>query len=459
MHTPAGRDRYARFTHNLSLTGKRFRVMPEFSVPALMTLLKEEMSSTNPGFHWIYVDGSHEADDTFLDGELAWRLARKDAIVIFDDYNWDKEPLDSVHHPRRGIDSFMKLHEGQFERLSGPADYQMILKKTSDMRVGFLVNEEVDIRPVDALGFGINLVLAVDSRYAPAAAVAIRSTVNNTQGRITFYVVDCGLTEEEGEKIRSSVPESNDVTLLFLPLPENGFAKKIGVAWAKLDVIRMVPVEKVLYLDADTLVRASIKSLWDVDLRGREIGAVVDVGFPNGHDAITRGPYFNAGVLLIDLAKVRMRMHDLEKLAWRMKDSRFQDQDALNLHFKNEWLPLDLTWNGQGLGTYAEFPSADRQTLRLENMKNPNIVHFTGPVNPSMAQVLNPFVQPYTGKPWGYAGAPNHPHRAEWWEVLGETAWRDLRASEGYQSACEKEQEGAIYAAIKDFQERLRAVE
>jgi 2-keto-3-deoxy-L-rhamnonate aldolase RhmA len=44
--------------------------MSEFSFPALMKLLTEEMESDDPGFDWIYVDGSHEADDTMLDGEL-----------------------------------------------------------------------------------------------------------------------------------------------------------------------------------------------------------------------------------------------------------------------------------------------------------------------------------------------------------------------------------------------------
>ncbi|ESK95696.1 glycosyltransferase family 8 protein [Moniliophthora roreri MCA 2997] len=92
--TDAGRERYKRIHHNLALTGKPFRVLDQFSVPALMTLLKEEMLSECPGFDWIYVDGSHEADDTFLDSELVWRLARKDAVVIFDDYHWDKEPED-----------------------------------------------------------------------------------------------------------------------------------------------------------------------------------------------------------------------------------------------------------------------------------------------------------------------------------------------------------------------------
>ncbi|KAJ2992520.1 hypothetical protein NUW54_g7912 [Trametes sanguinea] len=61
MDTPAGRERHRKLTQNLALTSKPFRILAEFSVPALMTLLVEEMSRTQPGFDWIYVDGSHEA--------------------------------------------------------------------------------------------------------------------------------------------------------------------------------------------------------------------------------------------------------------------------------------------------------------------------------------------------------------------------------------------------------------
>jgi predicted O-methyltransferase YrrM len=86
LATPAGRARFKRINYNLALAGGRFRILDEFSIPALIKLLEVEMDAAQPGFDWVYVDGSHEADDTFLDGELAWRLARKGAIVIFDDY-------------------------------------------------------------------------------------------------------------------------------------------------------------------------------------------------------------------------------------------------------------------------------------------------------------------------------------------------------------------------------------
>jgi hypothetical protein len=66
MSTTAGRERHVRIMHNLSLMGGNFRVIDSFSFPALMGLLGEEMKLKNPeaGYDWIYVDGSHEADDT-----------------------------------------------------------------------------------------------------------------------------------------------------------------------------------------------------------------------------------------------------------------------------------------------------------------------------------------------------------------------------------------------------------
>jgi predicted O-methyltransferase YrrM len=454
LGTPAGRERRATVELNFSLTGKPFRIMDKFSVPALMTLLEEEMEVMIPGFDWIYIDGSHEADDTFLDGELVWRLARKGAIVVFDDYNWDKEPKDSPHHPRRGIDAFMSLHDGEYERLSSPSYYQMILRKTSDMRIGFLVNCGANYDAPNAFGYGIHLVLAFDSQYAMPAAVALRSAIEKTPRRVTVYVIDCGLLEEEKEKFRASIPKDSDVTLMFLRLPEDSVAVEMGPVWAKLDMIDLLPVERALYLDSDVLVRADLKQLWDIDLQGKMIGAVTDIGFPQGHEEIVRQPYFNAGVLLMDLEKMRGRIDDVKKLAREMKDAKFRDQDCLNIHFSKEWMPLHLQWNAQGLGTYAAMSSKDRDLLCMEEMSYPHIVHFTGPVNPGLVDILDPSPRP--SKPWGFYGAPTHPYAEEWWAVQDRTAWGGIRMSDEYRRMCEERKEEAVQIAIQLFRNKVK---
>lgn len=458
QHTDAGCERYRKITHNLSLTKKTYRILDQFSFPALMMLLEEEMNSSEPGFDWIYVDGSHEADDTLLDGELAWRLARKEAILVFDDYHWTKEPEDSIHHPKRGIDALMSLHQGEYRILSAPEQYQIILQKTVDMRIGFLVKEKVnDDSLSDAMGYGIHVAYAIDDSYLMPAAVSIRSLVKHTPGRVTVYIANRGLTVEMKQNLQLSLPQRDNVTLVFLDIPEHGLAADMGMVWAKIDLMRTLPVERALYLDADTFIRADVRELWNVDLNGKGLGAVRDVGLPMGHDGVGRCTYFNVGVLLVDLAQVRARIGELEALAWGMRDFAHKDQDALNVHFREHICELPLRWNGQGLGTYAKAASVDRDALELRQLHDPCLVHFTGPLHPDMASVINPWVQPYTSKPWGYAGAPEHPYGEEWWKMLDETMWKGYRTSEAFRKLRNERLTDAIKIGKELFEDRVRA--
>lgn len=454
MNTEAGRERYTKVQHNLSLTGKHFRILDEFSVPGLMTLLQEEISVDKPGFDWVYIDGSHEADDTFLDGELAWRLAKQGAVIIFDDYKWDKEPVESIHHPKRGIDAFLQLHTGEYRVLSSASQYQMILQKTTPMRIGFLTKDvPTPTSGIDdnAFGYGVNIAVTVDSAYAKAAAVVIRSTVSHTRGRITFYVVDLGLSEDDKALLRGSLPDVHDATIVFIIL-KHGIHPQEGPTWAKIDMFSALPVERVLYLDADVLVRGNLRDLWDIDLQGKHIAAAPDVGYPMGPDHKSKAPYFNAGVLLIDLSQTRKSVAELHRLASKMQHAEFKDQDILNVHFRRNWIPLSLKWNAQGLGTYVKYHTPERDALDFSEMNDPRIVHFTGPLNPSLVDVLHPHVQPPTAKPWGYAGAPGHPYAEEWWRVLEETGWKGWRTSVGYSEYCVKERKKAAEQAVKDFE-------
>jgi len=424
LQTEAARQRFEKLNHNLSQTKKKWRLLREFSVPALMMLLQEEMLSSNPGFDWIYVDGSHRADDTMLDGELVWRLARKGAIIIFDDYHWKKEPEHSIHHPKRGIDAFLLLHSGEYERLSDDAHYQVFLRKTTDMRIGFVIGEGTNVELNEELD-GIDVALVVDSACAIGAAVTIRSATDATRGHITFYVIDCDLTQDDKESLERACEGNLDAAMMFLELPSDSLANQMGAMWAKFDMLKVLPAERVLYLEAGILVRRNLNELWSSDLGGKTLGAATDIGYPMGHEEIERRPYFNSGVLLIDLSKARLGIDELTGLAKTMKDARFRDQDALNMYFADAWVPLGLTWNAQELGTYTNHPSLDRDALKLEAMNDPNIVHFTGPVHSSVVEVLDPDVKPPTAKPWGYLGAPNHPYESEWWQVLGKTGWKE----------------------------------
>ena len=63
--------------------------------------------------------------------------------------------------------------------------------------------------------------------------------------------------------MKSSVPKQSNTNLMFLEFPEDGVARDMGPVWAKVDMIRLLLVERILYLDSDVLVHADLKRLWD----------------------------------------------------------------------------------------------------------------------------------------------------------------------------------------------------
>ncbi|MFD2648162.1 glycosyltransferase family 8 protein [Devosia albogilva] len=141
-------------------------------------------------------------------------------------------------------------------------------------------------------------------------------------------------------------------------MPENRRLSNIVYARLMLDQLLGSEVERVLYLDCDMLVRDDIAALFDIDLRGKAIAAVRDTmgafiaggrDLKNNRDIFDAADYyFNAGMVLIDIAKWREadvigRMEEAHRTG--VMQRIYYDQDLLNLVFKDNWLKLDWRWN------------------------------------------------------------------------------------------------------------------
>lgn len=76
-------------------------------------------------YDFIYVDGSHHADDALQDLCLSWDLLKPGGLMICDDYAWN-------NHPDRlnaciAMDAFLACFEGRYELLK--KEYQLVLVK------------------------------------------------------------------------------------------------------------------------------------------------------------------------------------------------------------------------------------------------------------------------------------------------------------------------------------------
>jgi hypothetical protein len=143
--------------------------------------------------------------------------------------------------------------------------------------------------------------------------------------------------------------------------------------------------QRLLYLDSDIFVqRGDFGALLAVGLGERVLGAVRDNiqwRTPNRVPeqfrrlGLARAPYFNAGVLLIDVERFYAAGSLARCVAFGRKnrDQMIRhDQNLLNGTLQGDWAELSPVWNWQY--TWA--------SRFFEAMADPHIVHFIGPKKP-----------------------------------------------------------------------------
>jgi len=99
------------------------------SINACSKLITDGQRSS---FDLIYTDGSHTSCDVLSDALLTYPLAKKGALIIFDDYLWNhgyRKTGNVLASPKIGIDCFITAFAGKLEVIHGPPSYQLYLNK------------------------------------------------------------------------------------------------------------------------------------------------------------------------------------------------------------------------------------------------------------------------------------------------------------------------------------------
>lgn len=239
--------------------------------------------------------------------------------------------------------------------------------------------------------------MACDESYAMPLATTLRSVSDSTGGTLPWDVIilTSGFSDALKQKVRASIGFGTS-QVLWLPADLSRFEGfetmpyLSKMTYARLLIPRVVgeEVDRVLYLDADTLVLKDLEPLWNADLGNAVVGAVRDIdstvhrqrlGLPGGDEA----GYFNAGVLLVNLARWRAERISEKAIEFLQEhpDSPLSDQDALNVACAGLWRELDGRWNrmlhpSQGYGA-------------MEVVDLPSIIHFGGRHKPWDALSFN----------------------------------------------------------------------
>lgn len=239
----------------------------------------------------------------------------------------------------------------------------------------------------------MDILCCTDHNFVIPMGVMMHSLcVNNTGNELHFHVfVDNSVTQEQKNEIGAVVNEGDTISFYTIDVSSIQQYLIVKVAnfpisiYYRLLLADILPesVHKVLYLDADIIVRHNLTKLYDTNIDNVALAAVTE---PDGSDGSCERlgypselGYFNSGVILFNLDYFR-KNNVTEKLINFIKENPEKlgcpDQDTLNFVLRNEKRMLPLKYNVQE-GFFRVRPEALATKEQLSAIQDPYIVHFT----------------------------------------------------------------------------------
>jgi len=210
----------------------------------------------------------------------------------------------------------------------------------------------------------VSVATCADERYVPGLLVTLGSILlfSDPAVRIDAVVLDCGIVDESWRRVASElgkfagrlhlqrVQVENLLPTGLPPGPQGCLA-----AYARLLLPEISNSTTVVYVDSDVMFFKDVVELWRTDLCGYVAAACQDEMIPSiAQDCVPsenvpgEAPYFNSGVMLIDLESWRrddIGRKAIDFLRRHGRQCRFHDQTALNTILAGRVRLLDGCWN------------------------------------------------------------------------------------------------------------------
>lgn len=238
----------------------------------------------------------------------------------------------------------------------------------------------------------IGVLMAADEQYATPLIVTVTSLLEHLRPGVglDLYVMDAGLAPATRVKLEGAWSER--LRLHWAPFDDSKLAPLRGYGYpsstaanARLLAGSSLPddVKKIIYLDADLLIQRDIAELGEIGMCGNIALAIQDSFIARYGER----PYFNSGVMVIDLEAWRasgMEARCLEAARRLPKRTKWLDQHVLNECLAGRWRLLPPVWNKQFfLDVYPDWrctPYGEEEFR--EARSGPAIVHFCSSTKP-----------------------------------------------------------------------------
>lgn len=189
----------------------------------------------------------------------------------------------------------------------------------------------------------MNIIFISDNNYIKPTAVAIRSIINNAtkEKNLNFFVLGDSLTKDSINLLKNSGAKNIKIipseTLLsdLKNLSVNRHVSHSALLKFFLPQI-FKDFDKILYLDSDILVQKDLSELYNTDINDFYAAVIKDTLCVKNPEymkqvKIENKFYFNSGVMLLNLRKMREDNITEKMLLYRQtQEQHFMDQDVFN---------------------------------------------------------------------------------------------------------------------------------
>lgn len=259
----------------------------------------------------------------------------------------------------------------------------------------------------------IDLLVTFDKHYMrPFRTMLTSLLVNNPGERIRVWLLHSAIPEPELQKLEAFCHLQG---VLFTPLEvdrsifasapiSNRYPQEM---YYRLLASHLLPesLDKVLYLDPDILIINSLRPLWTLPLHGYAFAAASHASVFAAIDDVNRvrlkteHPYYNSGVMLMDLKKAREIVKPEEIfncVRTHAAELRLPDQDVFNYLYGGSTVQVeDEIWNYDARYYSAYLVKSGGRCNLDWVMQNTAILHFCGKKKPWTASHTSRFTALY----------------------------------------------------------------
>jgi lipopolysaccharide biosynthesis glycosyltransferase len=265
----------------------------------------------------------------------------------------------------------------------------------------------------------MNIVFCADRRVLPGlhvAAYSLLERMNPAEPETRFTVLSDEINEADAALLERTLrPLQKPFVLEMRRLDASAFAgfRELNgslAAYYRLFAAQVMEVDRFLYVDADTLCDVDVSELQSMNMGQTPAGWVPEAPLARAVDrAVAQQlgnselePYFNSGVILVNVAEWRRQKVTQKAMEYiAAQQPVYHDQSALNVVLHRNSITLDERFNCIA-NMRKNWP-----VLRQPYGKIGRLVHFVD-----------------YPKPWDFAAQFVHPHYPLWRGLLEKTAMK-----------------------------------